>query len=83
MLIMGAVLMLTALAFKVALAPFHMWSPDVYQGAPSLITAFMASVVKISAFAAFFKLMTIGFLGITASWINIIGGAHHHHPVPG
>lgn len=73
MLIMGAVLMLVALAFKVALAPFHMWSPDVYQGSPSLITAFMASVVKISGFAAFFKLMTIGFLGITGSWINIIG----------
>jgi len=73
MFIMGAVLMLAALSFKVSLAPFHMWSPDVYQGAPSLITAFMASVVKISAFFAFFKLMTISFGGILPSWINIIG----------
>lgn len=73
MFILGAVLMLVALAFKVSLAPFHMWSPDVYQGSPSLITAFMMSVVKISAFFAFFKLMTIGFLGITGEWINIIG----------
>jgi len=73
MLILGAVLMLVALAFKVSLAPFHMWSPDVYQGSPSLITAFMMSVVKISAFFAFFKLMTIGFLGITSEWINVIG----------
>lgn len=73
MLLMGAVLMLAAMAFKVALAPFHMWSPDVYHGAPSLITAFMASVVKISGFAAFFKLMTIGFTGISAGWINVIG----------
>lgn len=73
MFLMGAVLMLAAMAFKVALAPFHMWSPDVYQGSPSLITAFMASVVKIAGFAAFFKLMTIGFSGIASGWINIIG----------
>ncbi len=73
MLIMGAVLMLCALAFKVSLAPFHMWSPDVYQGAPSLITAFMSSVVKIAAFYGFFKLMTICFSGIVPNWINIIG----------
>lgn len=73
MLILGAVLMLCSLAFKVSLAPFHMWSPDVYQGAPSLITVFMASVVKISAFYALFRLMTIAFAGILPSWINIIG----------
>lgn len=70
---MGAVLMLVALSFKVSMAPFHMWSPDVYQGSPSLITAFMMSVVKIAAFFAFFKMMTIGFLGITGEWINIVG----------
>ncbi|UJF30125.1 NADH-quinone oxidoreductase subunit N [Kaistella sp. 97-N-M2] len=70
---MGAVLMLVALAFKVSMAPFHMWSPDVYQGSPSLITTFMMSVVKIAAFFAFFKMMTIGFLGITGEWINIVG----------
>jgi proton-translocating NADH-quinone oxidoreductase chain N len=73
MLIMGAILMLCALAFKVSLAPFHMWSPDVYQGSPSLITAFMASVVKISGFFALFKLMTIAFNGIAGDWINILG----------
>ena len=69
----GAVLMLVALALKVSMAPFHMWSPDVYQGSPSLITAFMMSVVKISAFFAFFKVMSIGFFGITGEWINIVG----------
>lgn len=73
MFIMGCILMLSALAFKVSLAPFHMWSPDVYQGAPSLITAFMASVVKISAFYAFFRLMSIAFVGVLPQWINIIG----------
>ena len=70
---MGAILMLCALAFKVSLAPFHMWSPDVYQGSPSLITAFMASVVKIAGFFALFKLMTIAFSGIAGDWINILG----------
>lgn len=73
MLIMGSILMLAALAFKISLAPFHMWSPDVYQGAPSLITAFMASVVKISGFFALFRLMTIAFSGIAGDWINIFG----------
>lgn len=73
MLIMGSILMLSALAFKVSLAPFHMWSPDVYQGSPSLITGFMASVVKISGFFALFKLMTLGFGGIAGEWINILG----------
>lgn len=74
MLIVGVTLMIAAMAFKVGLAPFHMWSPDVYQGSPSLITTFMMSVVKIAGFFAFFRLMTIGFLGSYGEWSNIIGG---------
>lgn len=73
MLIIGSIIILCAMSFKVALAPFHMWSPDVYSGSPSLITAFMASVVKISGFFALFKMMTLGFSGITAEWLNILG----------
>ena len=73
MFILGVLLILCALAFKVALAPFHMWSPDVYAGSPSLITAFMASVVKISGFFALFRLMTIGFAGVIHEWINVLG----------
>ncbi|MBO9693945.1 NADH-quinone oxidoreductase subunit N [Chryseobacterium sp.] len=73
MFILGVLLILCALAFKVALAPFHMWSPDVYAGSPSLITAFMASVVKISGFFALFRLMTLGFTGVTHEWINVLG----------
>ena len=73
MLIMGMIMMIGAMAFKVALAPFHMWAPDVYQGSPSLITAFMMSVVKISGFYAFFRLMTIGFIGVYDEWFNILG----------
>ncbi len=73
MLILGVILMLCAMSFKVSLAPFHMWSPDVYTGSPSLITAFMASVVKISGFYALFRMMTVGFGGVTAEWLNILG----------
>lgn len=73
MLILGMILMIGAMAFKVALAPFHMWSPDVYQGSPSLITTFMMSVVKISGFYAFFRLMTIGFYGVYSEWFYILG----------
>ena len=70
---LGAIMMLVALAFKVSLAPFHMWSPDVYQGTPTLISIFMMTVVKISAFFGFFRLMTLAFDGILPSWIQIIG----------
>lgn len=73
MLLLGVILMLCAMAYKVSLAPFHMWSPDVYHGAPTIITMFMASVVKISAYYGFFRLMTIAFIGVFPQWINIFG----------
>ncbi|MRM85481.1 NADH-quinone oxidoreductase subunit N [Riemerella anatipestifer] len=72
MFLLGIVMMLVAMAFKVSLAPFHMWSPDVYQGAPSIITGFMASAVKIAGFYAFFKVMTLAFIGGFSMWINIV-----------
>ncbi|MHA6696254.1 NADH-quinone oxidoreductase subunit N [Chryseobacterium sp. A321] len=73
MLIMGVIMMIAAMGFKVALAPFHMWSPDVYQGSPSLVTTFMMSVVKIAGFYALFRLMTIAFIGVYDQWFNILG----------
>jgi len=73
MYILGFILMLCALAFKSSLAPFHMWSPDVYQGSPSIVMAFMATVVKIAAFGALFKLMIMGFGGSYDNWMNIVG----------
>ena len=73
MFVLGIMMMLAAMAFKVSLAPFHMWSPDVYQGSPSIITTFMATVVKIAGFFAFFKVMTLGFVGSINEWINVIG----------
>lgn len=59
--VLGLFFTAIGLSFKIAAAPFHFWSPDVYEGAPTLVTAFMATVVKMAAFAAFFR-----FLDMTA-----------------
>jgi len=60
MLLVGLLFIVIGVAFKVAVAPFHFWSPDVYEGSPTLVTAFMATVVKTAGFAAFYRLLTIG-----------------------
>ncbi len=57
----GAVLILVGLGFKVAAVPFHMWTPDVYQGAPSPVTGFMAVTAKAAGFAALLRLFTLVF----------------------
>lgn len=59
--ITGVILIGFAMLFKVSAAPFHFWAPDVYEGAPALITAFMSTLVKIAGFAALYRLVTIGF----------------------
>lgn len=61
MLLVGVLLILASFLFKVGAAPFHFWSPDVYDGAPAPVTGFMASVVKLAAFGAFLRLFYIGF----------------------
>ena len=53
--IMSFILMMVGFAFKIGLAPFHLWVPDVYQGAPTSVTTFMSCVVKVAAFGALFK----------------------------
>jgi len=53
----GGALLLVGFAFKVAAVPFHMWSPDVYEGAPTPVTGFMASIVKVGAFAALVRVL--------------------------
>jgi NADH-quinone oxidoreductase subunit N len=53
----GGALLLVGFAFKVAAVPFHLWSPDVYEGAPTPVTGFMASIVKVGAFAAFIRVL--------------------------
>jgi NADH-quinone oxidoreductase subunit N len=65
----GVLLVLVGMAFKVSAVPFHFWAPDVYQGSPTTITAFMSTIVKVAAFAAFFKLFSFTFAGVQSSWL--------------
>jgi NADH-quinone oxidoreductase subunit N len=61
LLLTGAALILVGLSFKVAVAPFHMWTPDVYHGAPSAVTAFMAVGAKVAGFAALLRVFVVIF----------------------
>lgn len=72
LLLVGIAMMIFGFAFKVSLAPFHIWTPDVYQGAPSSITAFMAVVVKIAAFGGFIRIFAVAFQGVSELWIHLI-----------
>jgi|SRR5690606_35907493 NADH-quinone oxidoreductase subunit N len=65
----GLMLMLISMAFKVSVVPFHFWTPDVYDGAPTVVTSFMATIVKIAAFAAFYLLFKEGFGHLSAHWL--------------
>ncbi|MDD2943457.1 MAG: NADH-quinone oxidoreductase subunit N [bacterium] len=68
MALAGLGLMLFGLAFKASLAPFHVWAPDAYQGAPTSIAGFMAVVVKVAAFAALIRVLLQGFGEIAGVW---------------
>jgi NADH-quinone oxidoreductase subunit N len=68
----GILFILIGLSFKVAAVPFHFWTPDVYQGAPTPVTAFMASIVKIAAFAAFLRLFLNAFSGTQNAWLGVV-----------
>lgn len=70
MLLAGLALLLVGFAFKVAAVPFHMWAPDVYDGAPTPVTAFMATGVKAAAFAALFRVLGEAFTH-TGAWQEI------------
>ncbi len=59
----GVVMMLVGFAFKISVAPFHFWAPDVYQGAPTMVTAFMATVVKSAAFAGMVRFFLLSLPG--------------------
>ena len=71
MLLAGLALLIVGFGFKVAAVPFHMWAPDVYDGAPTPVTAFMATGVKAAAFAALFRVLVQGFAGVGA-WRDIV-----------
>jgi len=68
----GVILVIIGLAFKIAVAPFHFWAPDVYEGSPTFITTFMISVVKVAGFAAFFRLAQTVFPAASDVWTNTI-----------
>ena len=71
-LIFGMVFLLAGIAFKLSAVPFHMWTPDVYEGAPTPVTAFFASAPKIAAVALFVRVVTVGFAPIAQDWQQIV-----------
>jgi len=74
LLLAGVALMLVGFAFKIAAVPFHMWTPDVYQGAPSPVTGFMAAVAKAGAFAALLRVLFSSLGVISTDWRPIVYG---------
>ncbi len=71
MMIIGLGLLLVGLGFKAGLVPFHMWTPDVYEGAPTSVTAYMAAAAKIGAFAALLRVLN-AFIPISSYWLIVI-----------
>src|ERR1700755_1571609 len=71
-LIFGIVFLLAGLCFKVSAVPFHMWTPDVYEGAPTPVTAFFASAPKVAAMAVFVRATITAFPGIVKEWQQIV-----------
>ena len=70
--LIGLVLVLVGLAFKVAAVPFHMWTPDVYEGAPTPVAAFFASAPKVAAMGLLVRVAVVPFGGATDSWRQIV-----------
>jgi len=69
---LGFIFILVGFLFKIAAVPFHFWAPDVYEGSPTVVTAFMASVVKIAAFIALYRIMYEVFEPLKSFWQPII-----------
>jgi NADH-quinone oxidoreductase subunit N len=70
--LIGMGLALIGMGFKVAAAPFHSWTPDVYEGAPAPVTGFMATAVKAASFAFFLRVMQTGFMPAKAEWVQVL-----------
>jgi NADH-quinone oxidoreductase subunit N len=68
LLIAGVLLLMFSMAFKASAAPFHFWTPDVYDGAPTVFTSFMATIVKAAVFIAFLRLFYLAFGDIHETW---------------
>jgi NADH-quinone oxidoreductase subunit N len=72
LLFVGLALLLVGLLFKAGIAPFHSWTPDVYQGAPTPITAFMAACTKVAAFGAILRVLFVAFTTTSNDWRPIV-----------
>lgn len=72
LLLIGAGLLIVGFAFKVALVPFHWWTPDVYEGAPTTVTAFMSVATKAAAFGAFFRAFLVALPSLGVDWQLIL-----------
>jgi NADH-quinone oxidoreductase subunit N len=72
LLVAGMLLLLFSMSFKVSAAPFHFWTPDVYDGAPTVFTSFMATIVKVAVFIAFLRLFDDAFDTIQSKWQLLI-----------
>lgn len=71
-IIIGLVFILAGLAFKISAVPFHMWTPDVYEGSPTSVTAFFAACPKIAAMGLLLRVIYTAFPGLTSEWQQII-----------
>ena len=72
MLIVGLIFILVSLALKISAAPFHMWTPDVYQGAPSIVTTLLSTLPKIAAFGVLIRILVYPFGEIIVDWGKIL-----------
>jgi len=70
--VFGMVFIIVGLAFKVSAVPFHMWTPDVYEGSPTSVTSFFALVPKIAAISVFIRFMYVPFVNVISQWQTII-----------
>lgn len=71
-IVIGMVMLLVAMSFKVSAAPFHFWTPDVYDGAPTVFTSFMSTIVKAAGFFAFIRLFENSFGGLHKDWQKLV-----------
>lgn len=68
LMLAGVAMVIVGLAFKASVAPFHQWTPDVYEGAPTPVTAFMATATKVAALIAFLRLFDVALVGTSGTW---------------
>jgi NADH-quinone oxidoreductase subunit N len=71
-IVAGLAMTTIGLGFKVSIVPFHMWTPDVYEGAPTVITGYMASALKVAAFAALIRVVLVPFLPLKEDWSTLM-----------